>query len=117
MLSPLPCSNAIDAARCYNAAAVLPGFFAMLIVGIKGTTLEPRERDWIAAPAVSGVILFTRNFVSREQVTGLIADLRELRKDPFLVTVDQEGGPVQRFREGFTRLPALARLGACYDRD
>jgi beta-N-acetylhexosaminidase len=89
----------------------------MLIVGIKGTSLEAREREWIATPAVSGVILFTRNFVSREQVTALIAELRDVRQDPFLITVDQEGGPVQRFREGFTRLPALARLGASYDRD
>lgn len=89
----------------------------MLIVGIKGTSLAPHERDWIAAPAVSGVILFTRNFISREQVSALIAELRDVRKDPFLITVDQEGGPVQRFRQGFTRLPALARLGASYDRD
>lgn len=89
----------------------------MLIVGIKSTQLDTSERDWIAAPAVSGVILFARNFFSRQQVTELITELRALRPGPFLVCVDQEGGPVQRFREGFTRLPALARLGACYDRD
>jgi beta-N-acetylhexosaminidase len=89
----------------------------MLIVGIQGTQLHAHERDWIAAPVVSGVILFARNFASRQQVTELIAELRELRPDGFLVCVDQEGGPVQRFREGFTRLPALAHIGACHDRD
>ena len=89
----------------------------MLIVGIQGTQVDARERDWIVAPAVSGVILFTRNFATRLQVAELIAQLRELRPGPFLICVDQEGGPVQHFRDGFTRLPALARLGACYDRE
>lgn len=89
----------------------------MLIIGIKGTQLQAEERDWLRAPSVSGVILFSRNFASREQVTQLTAQLRELRPDPFLICVDQEGGPVQRFRDGFTRLPALARIGECYARD
>ncbi|MDR3386435.1 MAG: beta-N-acetylhexosaminidase [Rudaea sp.] len=89
----------------------------MLIVGVQGTQLDARERDWIVAPAVSGVILFARNFVSRAQITELVAQMRELRKGPFLICVDQEGGPVQRFRDGFTRLPALSRLGACHDRE
>lgn len=89
----------------------------MLIIGIGGKQILPMERDWIAAPVVSGVILFTRNFASREQVTELIAEIRALRPDPFLLCVDQEGGPVQRFRNGFTRLPALARIGEHYQRD
>jgi beta-N-acetylhexosaminidase len=89
----------------------------MLIIGIHEKQLLPAERDWIRAPIVSGVILFARNFSSREQVTELIADIRRLRADPFLICVDQEGGPVQRFRKGFTRLPALARLGEVYARD
>jgi len=87
----------------------------MLIIGIKGTRLEGHERDWIRDPRVSGVTLFARNFSSREQVAALIADMRTLRGHPFLVSVDHEGGPVQRFREGFTRLPALARIGACFE--
>lgn len=89
----------------------------MLIIGIEGTELGARERGWIAASQVSGVILFKRNFVSRVQVGALIEQLRALRGESFLVCVDQEGGPVQRFRDGFTRLPALARLGELYDRD
>ncbi len=62
-------------------------------------------------------ILFSRNFASREQVAALIDAIRGVRGDEFLLCVDQEGGPVQRFRDGFTRLPALARLGEIYDAD
>ncbi|MFT3792460.1 MAG: beta-N-acetylhexosaminidase [Rudaea sp.] len=89
----------------------------MLIVGLSGLELSAAEREQLAAPQVSGVILFKRNFVSRAQVTALIDTLRALRGDDFLVCVDQEGGAVQRFREGFTELPALAKIGALYDAD
>ena len=89
----------------------------MLVVGIQGTELLAAERDSIVASKVSGLILFKRNFSSREQVTRLIGEIRALRPDPFLIAVDQEGGPVQRFREGFTRLPALARIGERYAQD
>jgi beta-N-acetylhexosaminidase len=89
----------------------------MLVIGISGKELAAHERDWIAAPEVSGVILFSRNFASREQVAALIDAIRGVRGDEFLLCVDQEGGPVQRFRDGFTRLPALARLGEIYDAD
>jgi beta-N-acetylhexosaminidase len=89
----------------------------MLIVGIQGTQLTRREREQLTAPQVSGVILFKRNFISREQVTALIDSVRTLLGDEFLICVDQEGGRVQRFREGFTELPALARIGALYDND
>jgi len=89
----------------------------MLIIGIQAKELSAQERDWIAQPSVSGVILFTRNFASRTQVTDLVAAIREVRGDPFLLSVDQEGGPVQRFRAGFTDLPALARIGELHDAD
>ena len=89
----------------------------MLIIGLSGLELTVAERGQLAAPQVSGVILFKRNFASRAQVTVLIDAIRVLRGDEFLVCVDQEGGPVQRFREGFTELPALARIGALYDAD
>ena len=89
----------------------------MLVIGIKGMDIGADERAWIRAPQTSGVILFTRNFASREQVARLIADIRALRPDSFLICVDQEGGPVQRFRDGFTRLPPLARIGERYASD
>jgi beta-N-acetylhexosaminidase len=89
----------------------------LLVIGIRGKELSDEERDWIANPCVSGVILFTRNFAARTQVTDLVAAIREQRTDPFLLSVDQEGGPVQRFREGFTDLPALARIGELHERE
>ncbi|MBZ0205294.1 MAG: beta-N-acetylhexosaminidase [Flavobacteriales bacterium] len=89
----------------------------MLIIGLAGKRLDEADRARLAVPQVSGVILFARNFDSREQVAALIDSIRAERGGPFLVCVDQEGGPVQRFREGFTRLPPLASLGALHDRD
>src|SRR5690606_7054321 len=89
----------------------------MLLIGIDGTSLDPRQRDWLAHPACAGVILFRRNFASREQVAALIADLRAAAPRPLLVTVDQEGGPVQRFQDGFTRLPPLQVFGRLHGED
>jgi len=89
----------------------------VLIIGISGLVLTEEEREWIRTPCVSGVILFSRNFDSRMQVCELVAAIRAEREGPFVLSVDQEGGPVQRFRSGFTELPALARLGELYERD
>src|SRR5205085_8948811 len=89
----------------------------MLIIGIAGTGLTETEREWLRNDAVSGVILFSRNVASREQVSALIDDIRSSREAPLLLCVDQEGGPVQRLRDGFTPLPALSRIGALHDRD
>ena len=88
----------------------------MLIIGIPGKTLTDDDRIWLSAKQVSGVILFARNFANRDQVTSLIDDIRmERPDDPFLICVDQEGGPVQRMRGDFTKLPALAQLGVLFD--
>lgn len=89
----------------------------MLIIGIAGVALSVEEREWLQHPAVAGVILFKRNFVSREQVTALAAAIRAAAPRPQLLCVDQEGGPVQRFRDGFSPLPALAPFGPLYERD
>ncbi len=89
----------------------------MLIVAIEGTALTAQDRANLAAPEVSGAILFTRNYSDREQLAALVAEIRALRDAPFVIGVDHEGGPVQRFRDGFTRLPALAAIGALYHRD
>lgn len=89
----------------------------MLMIGLAGLELTDAERGWLVAPGVSGVILFARNFASRDQVMALIESIREVAGEDILVAVDQEGGPVQRFRDGFTRLPPLASVGEVYDRN
>ncbi|MEN1727942.1 MAG: beta-N-acetylhexosaminidase, partial [Pseudomonadota bacterium] len=82
-----------------------------LIVGFDGTWLDDATAQYLMHPAVGGVILFSRNFESVEQIRSLVTSLRELRSPRLLITVDQEGGRVQRFREGLTRLPPLSVLG------
>ena len=88
-----------------------------VMVGLSGLTLLPEERDMLADPLVGGVILFSRNYESPEQVAQLTTEIKALRSPGLLVAVDQEGGRVQRFRKGFTLLPAVAALGRRYDED
>ena len=88
-----------------------------LMVDIAGRSLLPDDRDVLEHPLVGGVILFTRNYDSPEQLAVLIAEIRALRRPPLLVAVDHEGGRVQRFRPGFTLIPSMRRLGHEYDAD
>ncbi len=87
-----------------------------LMIGIEGATLDAEEADLLRHPQVGGVILFARNFESVEQLMELTHGIHALRDPPLLVAVDQEGGRVQRFRNGFTPLPAIAQLGRLHDR-
>lgn len=82
-----------------------------LMLDLEGTTLTEHERELLLHPATGGVILFSRNYQSPEQVTALIDEIHGLRTPPLLVAVDQEGGRVQRFRDGFTHLPPAAWFG------
>jgi len=88
-----------------------------VMLDIDGLALSPADRDILREPAVGGVILFTRNFESVEQVTELVSEIRALRSPPLLIAVDHEGGRVQRFREGFTLIPPMRHIGREYDRD
>ncbi len=88
-----------------------------VMLDIDGPALSPADRDLLKEPAVGGIILFTRNYESAEQIADLVAELRALRSPPLLVAVDHEGGRVQRFRDGFTAIPAMRRIGREFDRD
>jgi len=89
----------------------------MLIIGVEGRDLSPVERQFLQHPAVAGVILFSRNFTSKSQVADLCADIRASAPGPQLITVDQEGGRVQRFRDGFAKLPCLDSIGLLLQSD
>lgn len=82
--------------------------FGAVMLDIAGTILADTERDIINHPNTGAVILFSRNYESPEQVTDLIQNIHAARNGEILIAVDQEGGRVQRFQEGFTRLPPAA---------
>ena len=92
----------------------LPG---PLMIDIAGTELTDLDRQRLCHPLVGGIILFSRNFACREQLTALTAEIHALREPRLLIAVDHEGGRVQRFHDGFTRLPTMRALGYLYDND
>ncbi len=87
------------------------------MLDIEGVALTPADRDLLREPAVGGVILFTRNYESPAQIADLVAEIRALRSPSLLIAVDHEGGRVQRFREGFSAIPAMRHLGHEFDED
>lgn len=86
-----------------------------LIIDVAGTELTDIERARLRHPLVGGVILFTRNYRDPEQLKALCDEIHALKEPRLLIAIDHEGGRVQRCREGFTRLPAMRRLGAWWD--
>ena len=90
---------------------------APLIIDIAGTVLSKVDRQRLQHPLVGGLILFARNWQSREQLTDLCASIKRLRSD-LLICVDHEGGRVQRFKtDGFTHLPPIRVLGDLWMKD
>ncbi len=85
-----------------------------LMVDLVGLALSEVEQEVLQHPLVGGVILFSRNYESPEQVAALTKSIRALREPHLIISVDHEGGRVQRFRKGFTRLPPIGALGQHY---
>ena len=85
-----------------------------VMVDIEGLAVTSTEFDRLRHPAAGGIILFRRNYESPEQIIDLVRNIRSARPD-LLIAVDHEGGRVQRFRDGFTRLPPASRYAAKND--
>ena len=79
-----------------------------IMIDITGTTLSPYDIEKIAHPNTGAIILFARNYAEPRQVAELCQQIKTARNGPILIAVDQEGGRVQRFQNGFTRLPPVA---------
>lgn len=88
-----------------------------VFIDVGALRLDSEDRRRLCDPLVGGVILFARNFESPAQLKSLTAEIRGLRAPQLLICVDHEGGRVQRFREGFTPIPPMRRLGELWDRD
>ena len=88
-----------------------------VMVDVAGKSLSEEDRARLLHASVGAVILFARNYESPEQIAGLTAEIRALREPELLISVDHEGGRVQRFRAGYTAIPPMAELGRQWDND
>ena len=92
-----------------------PASLGLVMLDVEGKQLNEADRRRLCHPLTGGVILFSRNYESPRQLEELTSEIHRLRRPPLLIAVDHEGGRVQRFREGFTRLPPMRALGAIWD--
>lgn len=88
----------------------------VLMLDLQGTTLAAEEAQLLRSPVVGGVILFARNYTDPVQLEALTRAIRACQP-AILIAVDQEGGRVQRLREGYTRLPPMRRLATLWEED
>lgn len=95
----------------------MPEKIGSFIIDLEGCEVTAEEKELLSHPLVGGVILFTRNYDAQDQLKNLCRQIRSSRNLPLLIMVDQEGGRVQRFIHGFTRLPPIGFIGKIYDDD
>lgn len=87
-----------------------------ILIDIAGSTLTAEDQELLQHPLCAGLVLFSRNYQNQTQLRQLTEAIRKI-KPAALIAVDQEGGRVQRFRDGFTRLPPMSHWGNLYEQD
>jgi len=87
------------------------------MLDVVGTELTADDIRRIQHPLVGGVILFKRNYTTNAQLKALTASIHQVRQPPLLIAVDHEGGRVQRFRDGFTKIPPMREFGKIWDQN
>lgn len=102
-----------DPSSCPPVDVQAPG---VLMLDLQGPVLQDDEQALLRSPCTGGVILFARNFVDPQQLLALVASIRACRPN-LLIAVDQEGGRVQRLRNGFTRLPPMRVFTQSWQQD
>ncbi len=85
-----------------------------IVVDVAGYELTQEDREILEHPLIGGLILFTRNYAEPGQLQALVKDIRRAAKQPIIISVDHEGGRVQRFREQFSRIPAMGKIAEFY---
>ena len=88
-----------------------------IMLDIVGTELTADDIRRIQHPLVGGVILFKRNYATNAQLKALTSSIHQVRQPPLLIAVDHEGGRVQRFRDGFTKIPPMREFGKIWDQN
>ena len=88
-----------------------------IMLDVVGTELTADDIRRIQHPLVGGVILFKRNYTTNTQLKALTASIHQVRQPPLLIAVDHEGGRVQRFRDGFTKIPPMREFGKIWDQN
>ena len=88
-----------------------------IMTDVSGVVLTDEDRELLEHPAIGGVILFSRNYVDDQQLRDLVGSVAAIRTPSLLIAIDQEGGRVQRFADGFTRLPPLRWFGQQFNLD
>jgi len=99
-----------------NSDSITEPSIGPLMLDVAGFSLTAKERRILSNPLVGGLILFSRNYQSPDQLRSLVCEIRVASPD-IIIAVDHEGGRVQRFKKGFTAIPAMATLGEIYNID
>ncbi|HMY01571.1 MAG TPA: glycoside hydrolase family 3 N-terminal domain-containing protein, partial [Agitococcus sp.] len=87
-----------------------------LMLDIAGYELDNEDKEVLHHPHVGGLIFFARNFSGTEQLKALVKSIRAIRPE-IIIAVDQEGGRVQRFKDGFVKLPPMKAIGDLFSKD